>query len=291
MNKFYSEETISAWSDLLSFYYCNKGKWRDWVFRGQSDYQWDLSSSLERAFDDYDIVGDGRLKKEKGLVRRFERQYHLYSNNVPEPNSYIEWFSIMQHYGCPTRLLDFTYSFFIALFFSIEKNGFQKGEGFSKKSESSIWAINIKWLEKRFKDKANPSVKPLLEKDPNIKENDTVREILNNPQAFILNINPLRFNERLVSQQSIFVMPLDLRVSFMDNICGVSDNIQDIRDNIKKIKIEYTIDFLKDAFYDLNRMNINRATLFPGIDGYAHYLRMLIAIDNDDFLVSYLEEF
>ncbi len=291
MSNYYSEEIISSWNDLLSFYYCNNGEWRGWVFRGQSDYQWGLSSSLERAFKDFDIVEDVRLKKEIGLVRRFKRQYHLYSNNVPDPKSYIEWFSIMQHYGCPTRLLDFTYSFFVALFFSIEKNGFPKGNGITKKSEASIWAINIKWLEERFKNKANQSVRKLLDNDPNIKENDTVQEILNNPQPFILNINPLKFNERLVSQQSVFVMPLDLKVPFMDNVRGVSDNLKVSRDNIKKIKIEYTIDFLKDAFYELNRMNINRATLFPGMDGYANHLRMLIAIDNDDFLVSYLEKY
>src|SRR5438093_2893211 len=33
----------------------------------------------------------------------------------------LEWLALMQHYGAPTRLLDFTYSFWIALFFAFEE--------------------------------------------------------------------------------------------------------------------------------------------------------------------------
>src|SRR5436309_276549 len=32
----------------------------------------------------------------------------------------LEWLALMQHYGAPTRLLDFSYSFWIALFFAFE---------------------------------------------------------------------------------------------------------------------------------------------------------------------------
>jgi hypothetical protein len=54
---------------------------------------------------------------ESGLLRRFKRQAHHYISNPPEENDPLEWLALMQHYGAPTRLLDWTYSFFVALYF------------------------------------------------------------------------------------------------------------------------------------------------------------------------------
>jgi hypothetical protein len=46
------------------------------------------------------------------------------------------------------------------------------------------------------------------------------------------------------------------------------------------IKLEIHIDesFLEEALKALHSMNLNRATLFPRLDGFAKHLEMLIAI-------------
>jgi len=45
----------------------------------------------------------------------------------------LEWLTLMQHYGTPTRLIDFSKSLFVALYIAIN-------ESFTE--NSVIWAVN-----------------------------------------------------------------------------------------------------------------------------------------------------
>jgi len=49
----------------------------------------------------------------------------------------------MQHHGAPTRLLDFTYSFYIAAYFALEES----------EKDCAIWALNMKWSVEESKAK------------------------------------------------------------------------------------------------------------------------------------------
>ena len=102
-----------------------KGK-RLWVFRGQGLDEWDLCSSAERSIKpeegcppDDDQVDD-LLNKECNAVRMFIRE----AANNPEyrRNSMIDYLALMQHYGCKTRLLDFSRSPLVSLFMAQESN-------------------------------------------------------------------------------------------------------------------------------------------------------------------------
>src|SRR5580704_15740200 len=49
----------------------------------------------------------------------------------------LSWLAAMQHYGAPTRLLDFTYSPYVALYFALRNRNDNEAE-----SDAEVWAIN-----------------------------------------------------------------------------------------------------------------------------------------------------
>ena len=65
----------------------------------------------------------------------FRRAYYQYAQHIPASESVIEWISLMQHHGAPTRLLDFTYSIYVAAYFALE----------SADSDCAVWAVRAPW--------------------------------------------------------------------------------------------------------------------------------------------------
>ena len=84
---------------------------------GVKDQKWDLLTSLDRF---YKLRKDDIRKIENNFLREFQRRYHNYSPKILEKSNRIEWWALMQHYGTPTRLLDCTYSFYVAVLFALE---------------------------------------------------------------------------------------------------------------------------------------------------------------------------
>ncbi|MBN1974076.1 MAG: FRG domain-containing protein [Sedimentisphaerales bacterium] len=97
------------------------------AFRGQADKDWLLQTSLDRILDskiDYSI----RLAEESALIEKFcvlvreyvdslERNF-LYRRLENLPNVLMSSLAVMQHYHAPTRLLDWTSSPWVALYFA-----------------------------------------------------------------------------------------------------------------------------------------------------------------------------
>jgi hypothetical protein len=90
-----------------------------WVFRGQVDAHWDLTPKLYRA-----LSGEDELKTRRTYTARFLAALEERSQVQMEPcvgptgRSEDERLAIAQHYGFPTRLLDFTCSSRVAAFFA-----------------------------------------------------------------------------------------------------------------------------------------------------------------------------
>jgi len=186
----------------------------------------------------------------------------------------MEWFALMQHYGAPTRLLDWTYSFFVAVYFAVEDE--------DPKHDREVWALKTDKIDDEVREifSEDKDVLKILSEDPNtqIPGNFTKMFMREPPEAFVCPMNPYNLNERLVIQQGVFLCPGDVSKPFKDNLTAVFRS-NETEDNLLnfKIKIIDNLKLRKEIIHSLHRMNMNRYTLFPGLDGFAKSMKLLLA--------------
>ena len=293
------EVELKNWGDIHDRYYDLSDSGKQWVFRGQESSKWQIRTTLERvivrfgsaerAFPDkcdpqysekldaifreillQGVIGHKTYRPsdiEGGLLRKFKRQCYLYTSNLPDDGDTMEWLALMRHYGAPTRLLDWTYSFFVALYFALE----------SAEGEAAVWALNTDWLQERVRTLA-PKRLAILEHDPHVRQESFNKIFLEQPQAAIYAINPYRRNERLSVQQGVFLCPGSIDIPFEDNLATIL-NTPDAKDNFFKLRIGADFKQRIEALRHLQRMNIFRLALFPGLEGFAQSLTMLVSPD------------
>ncbi len=274
-------EQITDWEDLASameFFRClelgneNTNEGEEWVFRGIPDSLSprepnslnSLKTTLDVVASDFEVEGRGVERLEVDLILEFIRRYHLYAvEPPPEKGDTLDWLALMRHYGVPTRLLDFTFSFLVATFFAIER--VEK----NPKGNPTIWAVNKSWLSNTVpamvennKKLAEPFKRYLTSRSGN----DFRDSFLTGRIAIVYPVNPFRLNERLTIQQGLFLCPGDVTKTFAENL----SSIPGYENNVRQISI--ASDARKPLLMALHRANMNRATLFPGIDGFAQSL-------------------
>lgn len=89
-----------------------------WIFRGHKSHEHELRPTIERVALPLDWEEIEYL-----TMREFESKaaLHLDARLLWQNSSHdkLDWLALMQHYGAPTRLLDFTYSPSVALYFAL----------------------------------------------------------------------------------------------------------------------------------------------------------------------------
>lgn len=267
-------DPIKKWSHVLKYYSEHRSDWRRWMFRGHRNVEWHLRPSLERIIKDRFPSQKNQLDLwEENLLREFKRHAYRLSPHVPDKESVDEWLALLQHFGGPTRLLDWTYSFWVAAFFGVET--------VKPNKTFAIWAIDSDWLRDQYLESLSDDrkFKKRLVKNP--KDPAIIKELLIDRQKLgemgVVAINPFLFNTRHAVQQGVFLAAINLSRTFEENLEHTIGSV-DPSDHIKVLRIQLNEEELRDAHADLHRMNINRATLFPGLEGYASHLQSLIAM-------------
>jgi hypothetical protein len=252
-----------------------------WLFRGTSQ-PFPLQTSLERALTDAGVSLSGASDFEQQMLKEFKRRAHHHVNPLPNHGDVLGWLALMQHYGAPTRLLDWTYSFYVAAFFALAEAISLPAK---RRRPAVVWAL----YRDEFKlGQQAPDANAAYEREAgrsswqddvgradadNIYDgiNGYLVSVMETPQPSVWAINTFVLNERLSVQKGVFLCPGDVTIPFEDNLRAGHPTPA----KLVRFELSTTPRARRDMLQALDRMNINNTSLFPGLDGFARSLRQL----------------
>jgi hypothetical protein len=229
----------------------------------------EVSSSFDKAWDSRSWnTKPERWRYEAWMLREFKRAAYLHCSQLPEPNDYLEWLALARHYGMPSRLLDFSYTFYVASYFAYsgkrnDKHGF-------------ILAINLDELKEKTEAELSSWGFSPPQEDWDFHNRVIFREFaFKERPLWVAPVAPGRKNERLLNQQGLFLCPGSIEQTFEENLSATLDK----RVDSKLICLHQGL--RTDGIQDLRRMNVDMRGLYPDLTGFAQSMRDLVHMDID----------
>lgn len=252
------EITVTSWAHLQDELFedawsSELGRFRSrYAFRGLSDIDYRLETTLIR-------LGGNYATLERHLLRNFKKYAR---RSVVEQDSIWHWLSVAQHYGLPTRLLDWTYSPYVALHFATANI-----ERFNL--DGTIWAVNYlkthQLLPQRLRDKLEEEGANVFTVEMLSESIASLTELtLLGGDDFALFFEPPSIDDRITNQFGFFsVMP--------DATRSLNSWLDQHPQLWRKIVIPAALKWeIRDK---LDQANITERVLFPGLDGLSSWLK------------------
>jgi hypothetical protein len=231
-----------------------------YIYRGLWNKDFDLRTSLMRLGGPYENL-------EHHLLRNFRKYAHSHPSSS---NSLWNWLALAQHHGLPTRLLDWTYSPYVALHFATSDTRRYDADGV-------IWAVNYvkasEHLPKPFREVIRAEGSNVF--TPEMLDNicSSLRELgLFQEEDFVVFLEPPSLDDRIVHQFALFSMMSNAKAR-LDQWLFNNTNLYFRIIIPSKLKWE--------ARDKLDQANITERVLFPGLGGLSQWLkRQYTSADN-----------
>jgi hypothetical protein len=261
---------ITTWEDFEGWFEPFKD---DGWFRGQPNAIWHLQTKAERGtWADWSVDSGARHydfvenvmpeDNEETLLREFQREAHNYHVRTPASDDIVDWLALMQHYGAPTRMLDWSRSPYVALYFAMRSHPTES---------ATLWAIDMKWLKERSIELLHKHGEDCPE-DPSAFSGYINRILLNRENSrIIVPASPRELNDRMRIQQGELLCNLRHGFAFSTILLGMMLNPSRVQRQVVSrivVKKDKSSEFLEK----LRRMKIDEANLFPGTDPFAESL-------------------
>lgn len=250
----------SSWSELNEMLFA--GSWNPelqrfrspYAFRGLASTDHHLSNSLLRL-----AAGRASISTlEQSLLRNFSKYAH--AQPAPGVDSVWHWLALGQHHGLPTRLIDWTYSPFVALHFATDHPEEYEQDGV-------VWCVNFveanTLLPKRLKaivqeEQSQTFTIDMLAEFRSLKAFDSLAH-----EPFVLFIEPPSLDTRILNQFALF--------SLMPDPSARLDTFLEAHPDLCR-RVVVPAELKWEVRDKLDQANINERTLFPGLDGLSRWL-------------------
>ncbi len=195
------------------------------IYRGHACFDWELKSSIERRLLDLANQSDERKYKalmsmavdpvtdawtqrvELWLTEEFRREAaRLGATDLPESWDTLGWWELMQHHGAPTRLMDWTSSPFVALWFALDEH--QNGTG-----DMALWIFDrrngaLNHMKSVIALRASLDYQRLGDRE---RVNRLVERVIGEGHPALLALEPRHF-QRSAAQQSVLTITSSIGV-------------------------------------------------------------------------------
>lgn len=229
-----------------------------YAYRGQADSAWRFESSLERLLKSNWSEQLVRAYEDH-FLSEFKSKYRIYDRENHLPETEFGWFSIMQHYGIPTRLIDFTLSPLVALYFALESYDFEKSPDFA------IYCINYTKLNDITKSTMSAVNREFSEKSKSrISDDELFDKYINGKGYDVLWMcEPSLHNVRIDRQAGTFMVSATDAKPIGEILEGSKYK------DCENVKFIISGKIWKSAFDLLRKANVNAKVIYGDLSGLA----------------------
>jgi len=218
-------------------------------YRGHSDASWSLMPGIMRG---------GAGLSEGSSLARFKQSAAMLTERLPTTS--FDWTFLMQHYGVPTRLLDWSESPLVAMFFAVES--YNKNPGV----DAAVWCLKPVGLNKNanLSDPSEPQYIPSFDDDelkPYAAESLRASRVPLLPVATIATRN----NARIQAQLGTFTVHHTQRIA-----------IEDVGDRSHVIRYRIPHACKEGLFKELKLLGLTQFSLFPELTSVGAILREMM---------------